>query len=251
MPRPRKPAADGRNQVDQASPSFSTACATGIRRLLVDAITEHEAGRRLVAVKNVTVSEEFFQGHFPGAPLMPGVLMLESLSQVAAHPAAAARRRAAEHPRLPARASTARKFRRQVVPGDRLRLEVTLGRRRASLAAPRPRPTAATSSSPSASCCSGWSGSHRDRSDARIVHPRAQIGQGTTIGPHAIDRPARPDRRELPDRRVGGRRRLDRDRRRHRDLPVRVDRPGAAGPQVPRRADAAGHRRAATSSASS
>ena len=50
---------------------------------LVDAITEHEPGRRVVAVKNVTVNEEFFQGHFPGAPLMPGVLMIETLAQVA------------------------------------------------------------------------------------------------------------------------------------------------------------------------
>jgi len=51
---------------------------------LVDAVTEHEAGRRVVAVKNVTVNEEFFQGHFPGTPLLPAVLMLESWSQAAA-----------------------------------------------------------------------------------------------------------------------------------------------------------------------
>ena len=50
---------------------------------LVDAVTELEPGRRIVAVKNVTVNEDFFQGHFPGAPLMPGVLMIETLAQVA------------------------------------------------------------------------------------------------------------------------------------------------------------------------
>ena len=101
--------------------------------LLVDRITEHEAGRRLVAVKNVTVNEEFFQGHFPGAPLMPAVLMLESWSQAAAllllH-----RDDAAATARVHLRGVNDAKFRRQVVPGDRLRLDVSLGRRRGPLA---------------------------------------------------------------------------------------------------------------------
>src|SRR5205809_7641016 len=104
--------------------------------LLVDAITEHEAGRRLVAVKNLTVNEEFFQGHFPGMPLMPAVLMIESLSQVAAmlllH-----REGAPPDARVYLRGVNDAKFRRQVTPGDRLRLEVSLGRRRATLARAR------------------------------------------------------------------------------------------------------------------
>src|SRR6266545_1350490 len=101
--------------------------------LLVDAITEHEPGRRVVAVKNVTVNEEFFQGHFPGAPLMPGVLMLESLLQVAAI-LLVQRGDASPNVRVYLRGVNDAKFRRQVVPGDRLRLEITLGKRRASLA---------------------------------------------------------------------------------------------------------------------
>ena len=100
---------------------------------LVDAITEHEPGRRLVAVKNVTVNEDFFQGHFPGKPTMPGVLMIETLAQVATlllvHGPDG---RAYGHAYL--RGVDNAKFRKQVVPGDRLRLEVTLGPRRSTLA---------------------------------------------------------------------------------------------------------------------
>src|SRR5262245_36356738 len=101
--------------------------------MLVDAVTELEPGRRLVAVKNVTVSEEFFQGHFPGTPIMPAVLMVESLSQVAAI-LLLQRDDTPPRSRVYLRGVNSAKFRRQVVPGDRLRLEISLGRRRAALA---------------------------------------------------------------------------------------------------------------------
>ncbi len=101
--------------------------------ILVDAVTEHEPGGRLVAFKNVTVSEEFFQGHFPGSPLMPGVLMIEALTQ-AAGVLVLDRDGASPTARVSLRGVNNAKFRRQVVPGDRLRLEVTLGRTRSRLA---------------------------------------------------------------------------------------------------------------------
>jgi len=52
--------------------------------LLVDRVLDYELGKRITAIKNVTVNEEFFQGHFPHKPVMPGVLMIEALAQTAA-----------------------------------------------------------------------------------------------------------------------------------------------------------------------
>lgn len=152
--------------------------------LLVDAIAEHEADRRLVAVKNVTVNEEFFQGHFPGAPLMPGVLMLEALSQVAAI-LLLERQGAPPNVRVFLRGVNDAKFRRQVVPGDRLRLEVSLGRRRAALA--RAQATAYVDDQvvAEAELLLGVVPDRTEIDRTAIVHPLAEVGQGTIIGPHA------------------------------------------------------------------
>jgi UDP-N-acetylglucosamine acyltransferase len=152
--------------------------------MLVDAIAEHEAGRRLVAVKNVTVNEEFFQGHFPGTPLMPGVLMLESLSQVAAllllQPDDAP-----PNARVYLRGVNDAKFRRQVVPGDRLRLEVSVGRRRATLA--RAQATAYLGDQVVAECelLLGLVPDRTHIDPTAIVHPSAVVGPGTVVGPRA------------------------------------------------------------------
>ena len=152
--------------------------------LLVDTIVEYEAGRRLVAVKNVTVNEEFFQGHFPGAPLMPAVLMLESWSQVAAL-LLLRREEVAPNVRVYLRGVNDAKFRRQVVPGDRLRLEILLGRRRASLA--HARAIAYLGEQVVAECylLLGLIPDTTEIASTAIVHPSAEIGPGTTVGPHA------------------------------------------------------------------
>src|SRR5438094_94082 len=151
--------------------------------MLVDAITEHEAGRRLVAVKNLTVNEEFFQGHFPGMPLMPAVLMIESLSQVAAM-LLLQREGAPPNARVYLRGVNDAKFRRQVVPGDRLRLEISLGRRRTSLARAQAAAYVGDQMVAEAELLLGLVADDTQIDPTAIVAPGAQIGRGTTIGPH-------------------------------------------------------------------
>jgi len=91
--------------------------------LLVDRVVEMEEGRRIVALKNVTYNEPFFQGHFPGNPIMPGVLVVEAMAQAGAV--------LLLHSRPESQGKTVyfagidkAKFRRPVVPGDQVRLVV-------------------------------------------------------------------------------------------------------------------------------
>jgi 3-hydroxyacyl-[acyl-carrier-protein] dehydratase len=91
--------------------------------LLVDRVLELKPSKRLVAMKNVTINEGFFRGHFPGNPIMPGVLILEALAQAAGLLISASLDNPARL--LPYLVGVdGVKFRRPVVPGDRLGLEV-------------------------------------------------------------------------------------------------------------------------------
>ncbi|HWS86455.1 MAG TPA: 3-hydroxyacyl-ACP dehydratase FabZ [Pyrinomonadaceae bacterium] len=92
--------------------------------LLVDRIVELTPGVRIVGVKQVTINEHFFQGHFPGAPVMPGVLILEAMAQVGAVYALQQLEGRDDKLVLFSGIDNGR-FRRPVVPGDTLRITVT------------------------------------------------------------------------------------------------------------------------------
>ncbi|WGG45486.1 3-hydroxyacyl-ACP dehydratase FabZ [Rossellomorea sp. DA94] len=92
--------------------------------LLVDRILEVEEGKKAIGIKNVTANEEFFNGHFPGYPVMPGVLIVEALAQVGA---VAMLKVEDNRGRLAFFTGIDKcRFKRQVKPGDQLRLEVEM-----------------------------------------------------------------------------------------------------------------------------
>jgi 3-hydroxyacyl-[acyl-carrier-protein] dehydratase len=101
--------------------------------LLVDRVVSFEPGKKLVAWKGVTMNEPFFAGHFPGKPVMPGVLILEALAQAGALLAAMSM-----GPGEPGKLTylmgiDAARFRRPVVPGDRLELHVEVTKRKGAV----------------------------------------------------------------------------------------------------------------------
>jgi UDP-N-acetylglucosamine acyltransferase len=152
---------------------------------LVDAIAEHERGVRLVAIKNVTVNEEFFQGHFPGMPVMPGVLMIEALTQVAGV-LLLEREQAPPTARCALRGVNDAKFRRQVAPGDQLRLDVRLGPIRSRLAKARATAYVENQVVAEAELLLGIDPGAAYVDPSAQVAPGARIGEGTTIGPNAV-----------------------------------------------------------------
>ena len=100
--------------------------------LLIDRVIEFDHGKRLVAIKNVTMNEPFFQGHFPGAPIMPGVLVIEAMAQAGA--ILILSNIEDRHSKLAVFTGIdGAKFRRQIVPGDQLRFEIEVLRMRSRI----------------------------------------------------------------------------------------------------------------------
>jgi 3-hydroxyacyl-[acyl-carrier-protein] dehydratase len=99
--------------------------------LLIDRILEFEPGKRAVGIKNVTINEWFFQGHFPDTPIMPGVLILEALAQLGAAIVLSCQE---NEGKIAVFAGVDKlRFRKQVVPGDQLHLEAEISKIKGSI----------------------------------------------------------------------------------------------------------------------
>jgi beta-hydroxyacyl-ACP dehydratase FabZ len=102
--------------------------------LLIDKIVEMEMGKRVVGIKNVTMNEPFFQGHFPGHPIMPGVLILEAMAQTGGVLALkSVPPDQVKNKVLYFMSIDKAKFRKPVVPGDQLRFELNVVKQRSNI----------------------------------------------------------------------------------------------------------------------
>ena len=99
--------------------------------LLVDRVIEVDPDKRIVALKNVTINEPFFNGHFPGAPVMPGVLTIESMAQAGAILGLLEKNADLTTTLVYFLGIDEAKFRRPIVPGDQMRIVVDVIRRKA------------------------------------------------------------------------------------------------------------------------
>lgn len=101
--------------------------------ILVDRILELEPNKKVVGLKNVSINEPFFQGHFPGKPIMPGVLILEAMAQTSGVLAVASMKESGKNPLMYFMGLDQVKFRKMVVPGDQLIMELTVMKQRAKI----------------------------------------------------------------------------------------------------------------------
>jgi beta-hydroxyacyl-ACP dehydratase FabZ len=102
--------------------------------LLVDKIIEMEMGKRIVGIKNVTMNEPYFQGHFPGHPIMPGVLILEAMAQTGGVLALkSVPPEQVKNKVIYFMSIDNAKFRKPVLPGDQLRFELDVIRQRSNI----------------------------------------------------------------------------------------------------------------------
>lgn len=167
--------------------------------LLVDDVVEHEPGKRLVAFKNVTVDEDFFQGHFPSKPLLPAVLTIEALTQAATllllTPSTGSSQATPGSNSLRAlqrdgcsvslRGVDNAKFRKHVVPGDQLTLVVAVGTQRGPLVKANVVAKVDGQVVAEAELLLALTPMATIDPLARVA-PTAVIGPGTTIGPFAV-----------------------------------------------------------------